>query len=156
MSNRLEAHEIYRRIPHAGAMRLLEAVQAWDARCIVCTARSHSDPHHPLREEGALNCVHAVEYAAQAAAVHASLIFDDQADELGSIRRIYIASLHAIELRPRPLDDDETMRAPLSIRAQLTMASASAARYAFSVACGTLCMARGAMTVATPGAIDGG
>lgn len=148
MSNRLEASDIYRRIPHAGAMRLLAAVRSWDAKRIVCTAHSHGRPDHPLRENGRLSSVHAIEYAAQAAALHASLT--GTSDEAHPPRRAYIAALHAIDLCPRLLDDEEMVRSPLDIRAQLTVASAMAARYAFSVLCGHVCVVQGEMTVAMP------
>lgn len=145
MSNRLEGQEIYRRIPHAGAMCLLDTVEAWDAEGIVCTAHSHANPDHPLRQDGCLRSVHAVEYAAQAAALHASLVGEPK-----SVQRVYIAALHAIELCEQSLDDEEMAASPLHVRARLAASNASAARYAFSVACGPVCVARGAMTVATP------
>ena len=148
MSNRLEGKDIYRRIPHAGAMCLLAAVRTWDAQGIVCTAHSHGEPDHPLREGGRLRSVHAIEYAAQAAALHASLTGGDAGG--GTPRRAYIAALHAIDLCTRSLDDDEMTRSALVIRAQLTAGSAIAARYAFSVACGPVCVAQGTMTVAMP------
>ena len=148
MSNRLEGKDIYCRIPHAGAMSLLAAVQSWDAKGILCTAHSHAEPDHPLREEGRLRSVHAIEYAAQAAALHASLT--GASGEAGAPQRAYIAALHAIDLCPRLLDDDEMIRSPLYIRAQLAAASAMAARYTFSVACGPVCVAQGTMTVAMP------
>jgi predicted hotdog family 3-hydroxylacyl-ACP dehydratase len=154
MSNRLDGRDIYRRIPHAGAMRLLAAVREWDASGIVCTAHSHAQADHPLREDGRLDSVHAIEYAAQAAALHASLTGEIveivETGEARAPRLAYIAALHAVELCSRPLDDDEMIRRPLDIRAQLTAAGATAARYGFSVACGAVCIARGTMTVAMP------
>ncbi|MGN6808050.1 MAG: 3-hydroxylacyl-ACP dehydratase [Trinickia sp.] len=151
MSNRLDGPDIYRRIPHAGAMCLLAAVREWDASGIVCTAHSHAQADHPLREDGRLSSMHAIEYAAQAAALHASLTGETvETGEARALRRAYIAALHAVELCSHSLDHDEMIRSPLEIRAQLTAAGVTAARYGFSVVCGAVCIARGTMTVAMP------
>ena len=65
--------EIARRIPHGGAMCLLDRVESWSDRDIRCIATTHRDPAHPLREESGLAAWAGIEYAAQAAAVHGSL-----------------------------------------------------------------------------------
>lgn len=62
------------RIPHAGAMCLLDGVTQWDPHGIVATAVGHGAPDHPLREGDRLPAWAAIEYAAQAAAVHGSLL----------------------------------------------------------------------------------
>jgi len=132
-------------------MCLLAAVREWDASGIVCTAHSHAQADHPLREDGRLSSMHAIEYAAQAAALHASLAGETlKTGEARALRRAYIAALHAVELCSHSLDHDEMIRSPLEIRAQLTAAGATAARYGFSVVCGAVCIARGTMTVAMP------
>ena len=61
-------------IPHAGRMVLLERVIEWDARTIRCATRTHLDPANPLREPPGLPVWAGVEYAAQAAALHGSLL----------------------------------------------------------------------------------
>lgn len=70
----LGREEIAARIPHSGRMCLLDRVLEWDAQHIRCAAESHRDPDHPLRERGGLPVWAGIEYAAQAAAVHGSLI----------------------------------------------------------------------------------
>jgi len=60
-------------IPHRGPMCLLERVTAWDATRIECRAVNHRDPHHPLRTTSGLLASAAIEYAAQAMAVHGAL-----------------------------------------------------------------------------------
>lgn len=65
--------EIRGLIPHAGAMCLLEKVIAWDEQTITCLTETHRDPANPLRRHGRLSVLHAVEYGAQAAAVHGAL-----------------------------------------------------------------------------------
>ena len=61
------------RIPHQGAMCLLDAVRAWDARYVLCTAQSHRSSTNPLRQYGRLGVACGIEYAAQAMAVHGAL-----------------------------------------------------------------------------------
>ena len=138
-------------IPHSGRMCLLARLEAWDERCIVCVATNHHDTDHPLRTRRGLLAPVAIEYAAQAAALHASLAGETlKTGEARALRRAYIAALHAVELCSHSLDHDEMIRSPLEIRAQLTAAGATAARYGFSVVCGAVCIARGTMTVAMP------
>jgi predicted hotdog family 3-hydroxylacyl-ACP dehydratase len=55
-------------------MCLLERVTAWDAENIQCEAISHRDLNHPLGNNGKLDATAAIEYAAQAMAVHGALI----------------------------------------------------------------------------------
>lgn len=61
------------RIPHAGAMCLLDAVLAWSTHDIRCRIVNHADERHPLRGAGGLLAPNAIEYAAQAMALHGSL-----------------------------------------------------------------------------------
>jgi predicted hotdog family 3-hydroxylacyl-ACP dehydratase len=60
-------------IPHTGNMCLLDRVESWDEKNIVCTALSHLTADNPLRRNGKLAAIHALEYAAQAMAVHGGL-----------------------------------------------------------------------------------
>jgi predicted hotdog family 3-hydroxylacyl-ACP dehydratase len=69
----LDRAGIAARIPHAGSMCLLHSLVSWDASHLHCTATSHTDPHNPLREGGALLAPVAIEYAAQAMALHGGL-----------------------------------------------------------------------------------
>ena len=62
------------RLPHAGRMCLLERLESWDRETIACLAVSHRDPDNPLRSHERLSAVCGVEYAAQAMALHGSLL----------------------------------------------------------------------------------
>jgi predicted hotdog family 3-hydroxylacyl-ACP dehydratase len=62
------------RLPHAGRMCLLERLESWDGDSITCIATSHRDADNPLRRGGRLHAVAGVEYAAQAMALHGSLL----------------------------------------------------------------------------------
>lgn len=80
--------EIAARIPHAGRMCLLDRVLDWDAGHIRCAAESHRAADHPLREDGGLPVWAAIEYAAQAAAVHVALLQPAAQPRLGVLGRL--------------------------------------------------------------------
>lgn len=70
----LDHHAIGLLIPHQGSMCLLDTVEEWDAQHIVCTTRQHALATNPLRTDGEVSCVHGIEFAAQAMAVHGGLL----------------------------------------------------------------------------------
>ena len=71
------------RIPHTGRMCLLERVIHWDKNGIRCAAISHRDIDNPLRDSQGLSVWAAIEYAAQAAAVHGALVNLETAPRTG-------------------------------------------------------------------------
>ncbi len=70
----LDSQGIAARVPHAGRMCLLDRVLRWDESSLRCAAISHRDADNPLREPAGLSTLAGIEYAAQAAAVHGSLL----------------------------------------------------------------------------------
>ena len=61
-------------IPHAGSMILIDSVDCWTAKQIVCRTRSHQNPANPLRLNGQLSAMHLIEYGAQTTAIHGGLL----------------------------------------------------------------------------------
>ncbi len=61
-------------IPHGAGLCLLDQVVSWDEGRIECLTDTHRDPDNPLRDEGGLPAVCALEYGAQAMAVHGALL----------------------------------------------------------------------------------
>lgn len=61
------------RIPHAGTMCLLDRLEAWSETRVHCSAVNQQDPAHPLRSADGLLAPVAIEYAAQAMALHGAL-----------------------------------------------------------------------------------
>ena len=61
-------------IPHSGTMCLLARLDAWSMQHVVCAATNHRDAGHPLRTRRGLLAPCAIEYAAQAMALHGALI----------------------------------------------------------------------------------
>jgi predicted hotdog family 3-hydroxylacyl-ACP dehydratase len=61
-------------IPHAGSMILIDSVDCWTAKKIVCRTLSHQNPANPLRLNGLLSAMHLIEYGAQTTAIHGGLL----------------------------------------------------------------------------------
>ena len=94
--------EIAGLIPHAGRMCLLERVDAWDERSIRCATTSHLAKDHPLRSASGLLASTAIEYAAQAAAVHGAV----KAKAAGRAPSPgFLASARGVRLHRLRLDD---------------------------------------------------
>lgn len=70
---RLVRGELAALLPHRGRMCLIDEVVSWDAARICCRTRSHRDADNPLRSAEGLGAACAIEYAAQAMALHAAL-----------------------------------------------------------------------------------
>ena len=89
-------------IPHSGAMCLLERLEAWSLDRIVCIATNHRDADHPLRSRRGLLAPIAIEYAAQAMALHGALI--GQAEGTPATPG-YLASARGVRFNVLRLDD---------------------------------------------------
>ena len=127
----LEHDAIERLIPHRGAMCLLARLEHCDARRIVCSAANHRDPLHPLRTRGGLMAPCAIEYAAQAMALHGALLGHAEG---GVARPGYLASVRAVALHVVRLDDLPAAT-PDELRIEATRLAGDARQtlYAFSV-----------------------
>ena len=89
-------------IPHSGAMCLLARLDEWDANGIVCVANNHRDVDHPLRTRRGLLSPTAIEYAAQAMALHGALV--GQASGAAATPG-FLASARGVQLHVLRLDD---------------------------------------------------
>ncbi len=121
------------RMPHAGPMRLIAAVESADEIGIRCKATDHAAPGYPLRLDGVLHAAALVELGAQAAAAHASL-YDMGAAHTGLVLAIGDLVLHCDRVEdPRPL----------RIAAERLHQQDTAAAYRFSVTQGAAPLATG-------------
>lgn len=89
-------------IPHRGAICLLDRMVAWDETRIECVAVNHRDPAHPLRTRSGLMASAAIEYAAQATAVHGGLMAQTSG---ATASPGYLASARDVRLAAWRLDD---------------------------------------------------
>lgn len=114
-------------IPHSGTMCLLEHLDAWDKQHIVCRAANHRDPSNPLRTRSGLLAPNAIEYAAQAMALHGALL----GLEAGvPATPGYLASTRGVQLHRLRLDD---LPGELHITATRQAGDARQILYAFTV-----------------------
>ncbi|MEP7301811.1 MAG: hydroxymyristoyl-ACP dehydratase [Caldimonas sp.] len=146
---RLDHRGIEALVPHRGTMCLLDRMVAWDEARIECIARNHRDPDHPLRTRSGLLASAAIEYAAQAAALHGGLLA--QAAGTSALPG-YLASARDVRLAAWRLDDLPAA-APdeLHIVAERQAGDAQRLLYAFSVAHGGRELATGRLAVVLGG-----
>jgi predicted hotdog family 3-hydroxylacyl-ACP dehydratase len=140
----LGREQIAARIPHAGAMCLLDRVIDWDEHRIRCEARSHQDAAHPLRERGGLPVWAAIEYAAQAAAVHGALLLDTSGPRTGVLGKL-------ADVRPGCEWLDQ-VASPLVIEATLRHRDRAGAVYTFEARGDGALLLEGRFTLMFPGA----
>jgi predicted hotdog family 3-hydroxylacyl-ACP dehydratase len=128
-------------------MCLLDQVLIWDANTISCSSNTHRALDHPLRAYGRLGAACALEYAAQAMAVHAAL---SQAQPQPAGGFGLLASARALDLFVARLDDIE---GELRICAERAHADARGALYSFTVSAAQGLLAQGrASLLLKPGA----
>ena len=119
--------EIAARIPHSGTMCLLDSMQSASDADIVCGAVSHRNTDNPLRSHGRLGAAVAVEYAAQAMALHGCLLNAnlDVPAKGGRLINVRQLTLH------RARFDD--LASPLTVRATRLMGDSANVIYSFDV-----------------------
>ncbi len=138
----LDRAAIAARIPHAGRMCLLDRVLSWDQTTIRCISASHRDPDNPLREAGGLPAWAGIEYAAQASAVHGSLVQASSAP--GAPRAAVLGGLKNVSANCGWLDRIED---DLIIDASLLHSDRAGGIYSFETSAGTLWCLRGQFTL---------
>ena len=127
------------RVPQRGTMCLLDAVLAWDATHNRCTAPAPG-PAHPLARGETVPAVAAVEYAAQAAAVHGALLDPALAPRAGMLAKLGEVHLYAERIAADG--------GALQVRAERLAHADTGCLYSFEVACGQGPIASGRLMVA--------
>lgn len=130
---------IEKMLPHAGDMCLIDSVTRWEKTSIECLgACDRTD--HPLLRNGQLPATAAIEYAAQATAVHGFLLSHSGITQFG-----VLAKLTDISLSTRQIDQ---MHSPLQIYADLVARTDGGCIYNFEVKGGRLSIASGSLMIA--------
>lgn len=125
----LDAAGIARRVPHQGAMCWLDTLLAWSDAGITCLAGNHRDPAHPLRTAHGLLASSAIEYAAQAMALHGALRAESQGEPVGPVPG-FLASARGVQLARWRLDEAD---GPLRIEAERQAGDTRQLLYSFCV-----------------------
>ena len=122
-------------------MCLLDEVIEWDDHSIVCRSETHLDPTNPLRRGDHLSVVHALEYGAQAAAIHGGL----RARAAGTTAPPgYLAAVRDAEFHVERLDDISTA---LEVRAERLFGEAVNTVYDCQILAEDKLIARGRVTI---------
>jgi predicted hotdog family 3-hydroxylacyl-ACP dehydratase len=127
-------------LPHAGRMRVIAAVRAWDATAIECLAVSHRDAANPLRIAGELPAACGLEYGAQAMAIHGALV----AQRAAKPRVGLLVAAHELRWSVPRLD---TIEEELTVRATRLIGSDLQVAYEFAVAAGARVLVSGRASV---------
>ena len=127
----LDRAGIAARIPHHGRMALLDALAGWSADAIHCTAVGQADPAHPLRTASGLLAPCAIEYAAQAMALHGALVAEAAGGAAVPPSPGFLASVRGVRLAVARLDD---VKGTLQVRAERLAGDARQVLYRFEVA----------------------
>jgi predicted hotdog family 3-hydroxylacyl-ACP dehydratase len=126
---KLDHAGIAERVPHQGSMCLLESLLDWSDDSVSCRATNHGDLAHPLRSGSGLLAAHAIEYAAQAMALHGALRAEASGQPAGPVPG-YLASARAVRLARWRMDD---VPGPLRIEAERMAGDDRQLLYAFRV-----------------------
>lgn len=133
---KLDRAGIAQRVPHAGAMCLLDAVTDWTPEWIECRSRPVG-PDHPLARAGRVPAIAATEYAAQATAVHGALLAREGKARAGRLAALTDVLLCADVVPP----------ASVAVRADLLGRSGGGCLYRFEVSAGGTTIASGRLMV---------
>lgn len=139
----MDKSAIARHIPHADAMCLLDQVVEWDQGHIRCYSGTHRDRANPLRRDGQLHVLCAVEYAAQAMAVHGALLTGSAGQE-HKPKPGYLVSVRDLAWQIDRLDQ---LPGLLQIDAQRLMGDTQNVVYRFAVSHAGAELATGRATV---------
>jgi predicted hotdog family 3-hydroxylacyl-ACP dehydratase len=126
MKTLLNAAEIAARVPHHGAMCLLHTLHESSDTHVLCSTMSHHAADNPLRSASGLLSCNAIEYAAQAMALHGAMT----AAADGPPRGGRLASVRGVKLRVPRLDEID---GPLFVHAERVAGDAGQAMYQFKL-----------------------
>ncbi|BEV73818.1 MULTISPECIES: 3-hydroxylacyl-ACP dehydratase [unclassified Paludibacterium] len=113
-------------IPHQGKMCLLDSVRDWNEQEIYCLTDSHCQADNPLRAHDRLGISTAIEYAAQAMAVHGALL----AQASPAPKAGFLTSARDVRWHVARLDQST---GPLTVHATRLSGSAVNALYQFEI-----------------------
>ncbi len=144
----IDGAAIRRLVPHAGSMCLLDVVESWDAASIVCATAQHRSPANPLLRDGRLGAVNAIEFAAQAMAIHGALVAPPHAKpRIGLLLSVRECRFHCARI--------DQMADNLHVQARKLAGSAVMLMYSFTVSAGAQVLVEGRASVLLRDAADG-
>jgi len=141
----LNSREIAQRLPHAGKMCLLHEVIEASSDALTAEANSHLDADNPLRLDGKIATVNGIEYAAQAMAIHGSLLLSELSSTASETPQTgYIATVRNIQMAVPFIPETG---AALVINVQQLMSDSNGFTYQFHIDCEQQRLISGKITV---------
>lgn len=137
----IERDELCRLVPHSGSMCLLDRVIEWNSSAITCETNSHLDSGNPLCCNETLSSVAAIEYGAQAMAVHGSL---SESTRIATSQVAYLAAVRDVEFEVDWLHDIDH---PLIIHAERLLTDQKGMIYLFSIHALSRLLVKGRLTL---------
>ncbi|MGZ8994790.1 MAG: hypothetical protein ACXW16_12310, partial [Burkholderiaceae bacterium] len=131
-------------LPHAGRMRLVDRIVSYDEQRIVCESDSHRAADHPLADAGTLSIVVALEYGAQAMAIHGGLLAAMAQPQRARARHGFLVAASDLKWSVDRLD---TCASPLIIEAVSELRSDNHVAYRFEVRAADVTLFRGRASV---------
>ena len=129
-------------VPHGGTMCLIDVVSACDALAITCASQQHLALDNPLRRNGRLSSIHAIEFAAQATAIHGAINMPSPPQP----RMGWLVSVRNCRFHVHRLD---LLAGPLVIEARLSATADAFSTYEFAVSNAGRPVAEGRLGVMT-------
>jgi predicted hotdog family 3-hydroxylacyl-ACP dehydratase len=126
MKTLLNAADIAARVPHSGTMCLLHALHESSDTHVLCSATSHRAADNPLRSASGLLACNAIEYAAQAMALHGAMTSAADAPPQGG----RLTSVRNVRLHAQRLDH---IVGPLFVHVERLAGDAGQAMYQFTL-----------------------
>jgi predicted hotdog family 3-hydroxylacyl-ACP dehydratase len=126
MKTLLNAAEIAARVPHGGTMCLLHALHESSDKHVLCSTTSHRAADNPLRSASGLLACNAIEYAAQAMALHGAMTSPASDAPRGG----RLASVRSVKLHVPRLD---AIDGPLFVHAERVAGDMAQAMYQFTL-----------------------
>lgn len=139
MSGYIGREAVEKMLPHAGDMCLIDSVTRWEEGSIECLGACDSIDH-PLLQNGQLPSTAAIEYAAQATAVHGFLLSYSGVAQFGVLAKLTDISLSATVI--------DRVHSPLQIYAELVARTDGGCIYNFEVKGARLFIATGRLMIA--------
>jgi predicted hotdog family 3-hydroxylacyl-ACP dehydratase len=126
MKTLLTAAEIAARVPHHGTMCLLHTLHESSDTHVLCSTTSQHAADNPLRSASGLLSCNAIEYAAQAMALHGAMTAPAESPPRGG----RLASVRGVKLHAPRLD---TIDGLLFVHAERLAGEAGQAMYRFTL-----------------------
>ncbi len=137
------AADLYQHLPHGGNMQLIKKVKAWDEHSIHCQTNSHLSRSNPLLDASHLPATSAIEYAAQALALH-GVIKKQAKGLLDQANKAFVVSAKGLHFDQVNLSQFEQT---LDVSATVLIGNSQSAVYSVQVSAGDHCFLKGDLGV---------